>query len=567
MTSINATTKHSVKKNVGGVKKNPSIASRRAGGAGMSKKSSSRNSSSKSSSNRSRGRAPKLVGNLSMGDESVKDMSKEEVNQMVQDLLRQAMGESTALFKEGIATPRTASSTISRGKAAADIAILASVHGMLYVIKTCGVLTKVESQLIPNGIGSVFGNKSSSGGMRKIASATSLNSMGASTTVVSDSKKGKTTPPEAREGSLLILRAFAEIVGTISEPFVVPILAAALDESASSHSFLREAATDTATAIIELSNPHATPVLIVPVLFAALNSPEWRVKENALDRLKQCAQHAPHQISVLLPKIIPTITPQIWDTKPQVGKAAQSAILEACQTNINPDVAPAIPAVVDAICKPTNTVKAVDELKATTFVATVDASTLSILCPILSRGLKDRLAINKRSCCIVINNMSKLVDSPDAVAPFGPLLVPELKKVAENVQFEEIRDAALSALQSLTKALGHSSVDDAIASVMAEEAARVAEEQSRIEEDRLQEERAAEEMERKEAEERQLFKEAMEAQRQLDKLAKQEAEEKKAEENRLKELAKKSTKSATGKCQGCGLKKCRPPCLFYKEKK
>eukprot|EP00560_Eucampia_antarctica_P000810 CAMPEP_0197832592 /NCGR_PEP_ID=MMETSP1437-20131217/15290_1 /TAXON_ID=49252 ORGANISM="Eucampia antarctica, Strain CCMP1452" /NCGR_SAMPLE_ID=MMETSP1437 /ASSEMBLY_ACC=CAM_ASM_001096 /LENGTH=561 /DNA_ID=CAMNT_0043436037 /DNA_START=92 /DNA_END=1777 /DNA_ORIENTATION=+ len=561
MTSITSATKHSVKKTKTGTGKklNPPIA-RRSGASGVAK---SRSGGAGTTSRR--GRAPKLVATLSSSD--VSNMSKEEVEQTVQDLLRQAMGESTALFKQGIAKPRTSSSTASRSSAAADIATLAVHHGLLFVLKQCGVLEKVESQLIPMGIGAVFGNERGNnpgGGMRKIASSASLTSM--TSTVISDTKKGKTIPPEAREGSLLLLRALAEIVGTTSEPFVVPTLAAALDESASSHSYLREAATDTATAIIELSNPHALPGLICPVLFEAFHSPEWRVKENALDRMKQCASHAPRQMSVLLPQIIPTITTQIWDTKPQVGKAASSAILAACQTNLNPDVAPAIPAVVLAICKPKETVRAIDELKATTFVATVDASTLAILCPILSRGLKERLAINKRSCCIVIDNMSKLVDSPDAVAPFGPLLVPELKKVADNVQFEEIRDAALAALQSLTKALGHSSIDEAIASVMAEEASRVQQEQSRIEEERLEQERAAKEIEDKEAEERRLWKEVMDAQRQLDKLALQEQEEKKAEEVRRKEMAKKSTKSSEGKCQSCGLKKCRKTCLFFKEK-
>ena len=70
---------------------------------------------------------------------------------------------------------------------------------------------------------------------------------------------------------------------------------------------------------------------------------------------------------------------------------------------------------------------------ATTFVATVDASTLSILCPILSRCLKEKNAVRKRSSCVVIENMSRLVDSPNAVAPFGPLLVPELKKVSCSI--------------------------------------------------------------------------------------------------------------------------------------
>merc|ERR1719330_1722172 len=208
--------------------------------------------------------------------------------------------------------------------------------------------------------------------------------------------------------------------------------------------------------------------------------------------------------------------------------------------------------------KPAETVKALDELKATTFVAPVDASTLSILCPVLSRGLKDKMALNKRSCCIVIENMSRLVETPEAVAPFGPLLVPELKKVAENVQFEEIRDAALKALGALTKALGHSSIDSAVSAIMKEESERIEAEQKRIED-----ERAAE---AKREEERRLWREAMEAQRQLNDLALKEEEEKKAEEKRKKDIAKTKTKSAGGKCASCGLKKCKKTCLFYKKK-
>merc|ERR1712085_147216 len=98
-------------------------------------------------------------------------------------------GESTALFKQGIAKPRTSSSTASRSSAAADIATLAVHHGLLFVLKQCGVLEKVESQLIPMGIGAVFGNERGNnpgGGMRKIASSASLTSM--TSTVISDTK-------------------------------------------------------------------------------------------------------------------------------------------------------------------------------------------------------------------------------------------------------------------------------------------------------------------------------------------------------------------------------------------
>ena len=257
-----------------------------------------------------------------------------------------------------------------------------------------------------------------------------------------------------------------------------------------------------------------------------------------MQKMVEVAEIHPRHVSRLLPKLVPVVTSQVWDTKPQVTKAAKAALLACCMTNINPDVAPAIPAVVDAICKPNDTSKAIDELKATTFVATVDASTLSILCPVLSRGLKDKMALNKRSCCVVIENMSRLVETPDAVVPFGPLLVPELNKVAENVQFEEIRDCALAALNALTKALGHADIDSAMSSIMKEESERIAAEQKRIEDERAAEQAREEEMAKKEEEERKLWKEAMEAQRQLNALALKEEEEKKAEEKRKKESSK-----------------------------
>lgn len=589
MASISASTTHKV-----GVKKVGAKPTKKSGilksGTSSKIKSSGKASSASNGASR-RGSAPKLQPSelshptaldtfLSLSPEQQKDRT-------INEFLPHCLGER-ATFHEGIAKPHTASTTQSRGRAAADLATLVKHLGPIRVLKQFGVLAEIEKTLLPLGIGAVFGNGPGKGihpggGMRKIASVASLASMDsdnairsgnstddmpstmsiATSSVGTDSRRGKTTPANAREGALLFLRALCELGLKSIEPFVVPMLAAALDECGSSSSSVREAAEDAARAIVTIANPLAVPMLIVPVLFEALNSPEWRVKSTSLEVLVQVASLAPRQTSALLPKIIPTVTNQIWDTKPQVTKAANAALLAVCMTNDNPDVKPAIPAVVHAVSKPADTYKAVEELMATTFVATVDASTLSILCPILSRGLKEKNAVRKRSCCVVIENMSRLVDSPNAVAPFGPLLVPELKKVVENVQFEDIRDVALSALQALTRALGHADVEAAMASIMREEAERAEAEQKRIEEALEDEKRAEEEQRKKEEEERKQFREAMEAQRLLDKLALEEEEKKKEKEMLKKEQQKKSTKGASGKCQGCGLKKCKKTCLFY----
>jgi len=532
------------------------------------KKSSVTSSASKSSS----GKAPKMTPkqlNHPTTISSLQEMDLEAQKTAIIEYVRSAFGESQSVFKDGIASPHAASTSMDRLRAAADVAVAAKTLGVVKVLKSFGVLEFMEHILIPDGIGSVFTNNdgtTNGGGMKKIASAISLASLpsleSTDFSAGTDSKRGKKIPPQAREGGMLILRALCEIVGRASEPFVVPLLASALDECCSSNADVRTAAEDTTKAIISLSNPLAAPRMICPVLFAAMKSPEWRVKVNALDGLSHLASVAPLQVSRMLPQIIPAVTDTVWDTKPQVTKAAKNCLMVTCETNINPDVAPAVPAVVNAIVKPADTVKAVEELMATTFVATVDASTLAILCPILSRGLKDKMAINKRSCCLVIQNMSRLVETPEAVAPFGPLLVPDLKKVAENVQFEEIRDSALAALATLTKALGHGSIEEAYASIMEDETNRVLEEQRRIQEER-DAEKAREEASRiKEEEERRLWKEAMDAQRKLEQLALKEEEEKKQEEFRKREMAKTKVKAPGGKCKGCGLKKCKKGCLF-----
>jgi len=493
----------------------------------------------------------------------------QQKDRVTNELVPHCLGER-AIFHESIgsARPHVASTTQSRGRAAADLAVLAKHLGPIALLKTFGVLHDIEMALLPKGMGAVFG----SGGMRKICSTASLASMDtanastAMSSVGTDSKRGKTTPADAREGALLFLRALCELGLKSVEPYVVPLLAAALDECGSSSSSVRQAAGDASEAIITLASPLAVPLLIVPVLFEALRSREWRVKTTALERLSMVAALAPGQTSKLLPTIIPTVTSTIWDTKPQVSKAATAALLAVCNTNANADVRPAIPKVVHAISKPADTYKAVEELVATTFVATVDASTLAILCPVLSRGLKEKNAIRKRACCVVIENMSRLVDSPDAVKPFGPLLVPELKKVVENVQFEDIRDIALSALQALTRALGHADIETAMKSIMRAEMELAEEEQRRIEE-ALEAEKAIEEEHRQREEvERKQFREAMEAQRLLDKLSLEEEEAQKKKKKLKDELQKTKTKSATGKCQGCGLKKCKKGCLFYSDK-
>jgi len=425
MVSINESTKHTVKKSSTATATATTTTITTTTTTSTNTKKNTTLSSSQQSydaTQKKRNSAPTLVPSRFTPEsvvEFIRPLTRQDLTHQINDLLRITLGGLPSAFSTTVSSsfqhpqhssstaPRVATSTtLMRSNAAADLALLIhtlhsqndilpmtmedTISPIVYILKRLQVLTKVEAVLMPNGIGTLFGNvggMNPGGGMKRIASTASLSSVksdlaldelalswkndqdtsisigGGSSVYSTDSKRGKMVSPEAREGALLFARALIQFVGIPVEPFIIPLLAPALEECSSTSNFVREAAEDTIMAMVSLANAHAYPVLVCPILFEALVSPEWRTKTAALEALSLIASlNCPIKRSVisrLLPKIVPIVTGQVWDTKPQVSKAAANALLACCLTNTNPDIYPAIPAVVNAIIKPTETVKAI----------------------------------------------------------------------------------------------------------------------------------------------------------------------------------------------------------------
>lgn len=82
---------------------------------------------------------------------------------------------------------------------------------------------------------------------------------------------------------------------------------------------------------------------------------------------------------------------------------------------------------------------------------TVEAPTLSLLVPLLVRGLAERATAIRRKTAVIIDNMAKLVDSPHDAAVFLPRLLPGLKKMGEITSDPEARGVAERAYKSLQR--------------------------------------------------------------------------------------------------------------------
>jgi len=271
-------------------------------------------------------------------------------------------------------------------------------------------------------------------------------------------KKGLTDKKNAtaREGACSLLSSLCEQgVGHAVEPFVLAaddssVLNELLETLGDKTPVARQAALDALHSLVQVMTPWALS-LVLPVLLKQIaTAGKWQVKTGSLEIVNQLVVSAADQMAKAMPDIVPVLAAAIWDTKADVKKAARASLVKACALVSNKDIEKFIPALISALINPVEEVpKCIQLLAATTFVSEVDAPTLSLMSPLLTRGCNERLTATKRKVAVIADNMSKLVDSEITVRPFIPTLLPALLKMAETVGDPEARGVVNKAVATL----------------------------------------------------------------------------------------------------------------------
>ncbi|KAJ5183122.1 Elongation factor 3 [Penicillium capsulatum] len=235
------------------------------------------------------------------------------------------------------------------------------------------------------------------------------------------------------------------------EPHLVallgPVLAAVGDKMVP----VKEAAQKTAAAIVKAVNGNAVKAVVPPVLESLQNAQKWPEKMAALDCINALVESAPAQLSYQVPRLIPVVSEAMWDTKSEIKKAAYSTMEKVCGLIVNKDIERFIPELIKCIAKPENVPETVHLLGATTFVSDVTGPTLAIMVPLLDRGLVERETAIKRKSAVIVDNMCKLVEDPQIVAPFLPKMLPGLNKNNDTLADPEAREKTRQALDTLTR--------------------------------------------------------------------------------------------------------------------
>lgn len=248
------------------------------------------------------------------------------------------------------------------------------------------------------------------------------------------------------------------------EPQIVGLAADVLEKCGDKSVPVKNAATEAIKALCQNVTPRAVKALLPALTNSVATSSKWTEKVVALEAIYILVDSARDQIALRMPELIPVLSEAMWDTKPEVKKQATATITKSTDTIDNKDIEKFIPALISCIAKPTDVPETVHLLGATTFVSEVTTATLSMMVPLLSRGLAERDTSIKRKAAVIIDNMCKLVDDPQVVAPFLPKLFPSLKSNYSNIADPEARDVTLRAIKTL-KRVGEIGDDDKIPEV------------------------------------------------------------------------------------------------------
>jgi elongation factor 3 len=259
--------------------------------------------------------------------------------------------------------------------------------------------------------------------------------------------------PAAREAAATSILAISKSnsVKALEPTFVSSgIYAALLEAFADKIPAVRTAAVDAVNAYVAAMNSWATPSILPALLQQIKSAGKWQIKTGSLLVLNKLVESAPAQMAKLMPDIVPVLSEAIWDTKADVKKAAKDSLTKATALVSNKDIERFIPALIKALANPVEEVpNTIMLLSATTFVSEVDSPTLSLMVPLLSRGLNEKLTSTKRKVAVIVDNMAKLVDSHITVRPFIPKLLPGLIKVETTIGDPEARGVVGKAIATL----------------------------------------------------------------------------------------------------------------------
>merc|ERR1719327_2111119 len=191
---------------------------------------------------------------------------------------------------------------------------------------------------------------------------------------------------------------------------------------------------------------------VLPFLKDALDSKaKPDVKVVACHVAESFAKKHPESMAMEIEWLVHLLSFLMNDVKKDVKQKATDAMTAIALCSGNKDLEKFGSTIVKALESAKNVPDCVEELAGCIFVQNVEAPALAVLTPVLVRGLNERNEGTKRRCCVIVDNMCKLIDDPREGSPLMAEVRALVGKSAESISDPDTRAMAEKAHASVNK--------------------------------------------------------------------------------------------------------------------
>jgi len=175
------------------------------------------------------------------------------------------------------------------------------------------------------------------------------------------------------------------------------------------------------------------------------------VKAIACDIVFAYAKKYPESLALEIEWLVHPLSILMNDIKKDVKEKAKAAMSVVTQCSGNQDLSKFSETIVRALEAAKNVQECVEELAGCIFVQNVEGPALAVITPVLVRGLNERNEQTKRRCCVIVDNMCKLIDDLREGTPLMAEVRHLTLKAADSISDPDCREMAEKATHSIAK--------------------------------------------------------------------------------------------------------------------
>jgi HEAT repeat protein len=233
-----------------------------------------------------------------------------------------------------------------------------------------------------------------------------------------------------RQGALMCLEGLTLSLGRLFDPYAVTSLPFLLQAFSDPDKKVQAASQQASKAMMsQLGGPGVKQVL--KPLLEGIKDKQWKTKLGSIELLAAMTSCLPKELAKCLPQVVPALCGVINDQHNKVKEAGREALDRIGNIITSPELRGIAPDLIEALTDGAQyehiTKRVLDQLLATSFVHHIDAPSLSLVCPLVQRALKDRSAEMKRKGAQIVGSMVLLIKDAKDIQPYLPGLLPQLK--------------------------------------------------------------------------------------------------------------------------------------------